>query len=203
MNAPEKFLAGTAAKPATGAPHPHESARAQVAGSATYVDDVPEVRGTLHAAPILSNVARGKLLGVDTRAALAMAGVKGVVLAQDIPGDPFLATFVHDEPVFARDTVEHIGQVVGVVVADTVMQARRAARKVKLDIAPLPAILDVREAVKAQSFVLPPVKVRRGDPEEGIARAPHRLSGALDVGGQEHFYLEGQVGYALPLEQDN
>ncbi|HZN48772.1 MAG TPA: xanthine dehydrogenase molybdopterin binding subunit [Ramlibacter sp.] len=203
MNAPEKFLAGTAAKPATGAPHPHESARAQVAGGATYIDDVPEVRGTLHAAPILSNVARGKLLGVDTRAALAMAGVKGVVLAQDIPGDPFLATFVHDEPVFARDTVEHIGQVVGVVVADTVMQARRAARKVKLEVEPLPAILDVREAVKAQSFVLPPVKVRRGDPEQGIARAPHRLSGALDVGGQEHFYLEGQVGYALPLEQDN
>jgi len=203
MNAPEKFLAGAGAKPATGVPHPHESARAQVAGGATYIDDVPEVRGTLHAAPILSNVARGKLLGVDTSAALAMPGVRGVVLAQDIPGDPVLATFVHDEPVFARDTVEFIGQVVGLVVADTVMQARRAARKVKLAIEPLPAILDVREAVAAQSFVLPPVTVRRGDPEQGIARAPHRLCGTLEVGGQEHFYLEGQVGYALPLEQDN
>jgi xanthine dehydrogenase large subunit len=203
MNAPEKFLAGTPAKPATGTPHPHESARAQVAGGATYIDDVPEVRGTLHAAPILSNVARGKLLGVDASAALALPGVMGVVLAQDIPGDPVLATFVHDEPVFARDTVEFVGQVVGVVVAETVMQARRAARKVKLKIEPLPAILDVREAVAAQSFVLPPVTVRRGEPEQGIARAPHRLSGALEVGGQEHFYLEGQVGYALPLEQDN
>ena len=203
MNAPEKFLAGQAAPPATGTPQAHESARAQVAGTATYVDDVPEVRGTLHAAPILSNVARGKLLGVDTTQALAMPGVKGVVLADDIPGDPILSTFVHDEPVFARDTVEFVGQVVGVVVAETVMQARRAARKVKLEIEPLPAILDVREAVRAQSFVLPPVTVRRGDPEQGIARAPHRLSGSLDVGGQEHFYLEGQVGYALPLEQDN
>lgn len=203
MNAPEKFLAGTAAQPAAGRSVPHESARAQVAGAATYVDDVPEVKGTLHAAPILSRVARGRLLGVDASQALRMPGVKGVVLAQDIPGDPILATFVHDEPIFARDTVEFVGQVVGLVVADTVMQARRAARKVHLQVEPLPAVLDVREAMQARSFVLPPVTVRRGAPEERIAQAPHRLTGQLDVGGQEHFYLEGQVGYALPLEQDN
>ncbi|MDE2607410.1 MAG: xanthine dehydrogenase molybdopterin binding subunit [Burkholderiales bacterium] len=203
MNAPEKFLAGTAAQPATGSSQPHESARAQVAGGATYVDDVPEVRGTLHAAPILSTVAHGRLKGVDAGAALKMPGVRGVVLARDIPGDPVLATFTHDEPIFAREKVEYVGQVVGLVVADTVMQARRAARQVKLAIDPLPAVLDVREAVKAQSFVLPPVTVRRGEPEQALARAPHRLAGSLEVGGQEHFYLEGQVGYALPLEQDN
>jgi xanthine dehydrogenase large subunit len=202
MNAPEKFLAQTAAKPAVGQSHVHESARAQVAGGATYIDDIPEVKGTLHAAPILSNVARGKLLGVDAGAALKMPGVRDVILAADVPGDPILATFIHDEPVFARDTVEFVGQVVGVVVADTVMQARRAARKVQLQIEPLPAIVDVREALAAQSFVLPPVTVRRGEPEQGIARARHTLAGSLEVGGQEHFYLEGQVAYALPLEQD-
>jgi len=200
MNAPEKFLAASA-RPATGSPLFHESARAQVAGTATYVDDVPEVKGTLHAAPILSDVARGRLLGVDAAEALKMDGVRDVILARDIPGDPVFPTFAHDETIFARDTVEFIGQVVGVVVAETVMQARRAARKVKLQIEPLPAIIDVREALAAQSFVLPPVTVRRGDPEQGIARAPHRLAGSLEVGGQEHFYLEGQVGYALPLEQ--
>ena len=202
MNAPEKYLATPAAQPAPGSPLVHESARAQVAGGATYIDDIAEVKGTLHAAPILSNVARGTLRGVDATDALGMPGVRGVVLAADIPGDPILATFVHDEPVFAIDTVEHVGQVIGLVVADTVMQARRAARKVKLDIAPQPAVLDVREALKAQSFVLPPVTVRRGEPEQRIAQAPHRLAGSLEVGGQEHFYLEGQVAYALPLEQD-
>jgi xanthine dehydrogenase large subunit len=203
MNAPEKFLATPDAKAAVGSSRIHESAGAQVAGSATYIDDMPEVKGTLHAAPILSSVARGRLRGIDSAQALQMPGVRGVVLAQDIPGDPILATFVHDEPIFALDTVEFAGQVIGLVVADTVMQARRAARKVKLDIEPLPAILDVREAVKQQSFVLKPVTVRRGDPERGIAQAPHTLRGSLEVGGQEHFYLEGQVGYALPLEQDN
>ncbi len=188
--------------PAVGRSRPHESARAQVAGTATYIDDLPEVRGTLHAAPILSTVAHGLLKGVDTAAAMAMPGVRGVVLAEDIPGDPVLATFVHDEPVFARGKVEHVGQVIGLVVADTVMQARRAARQVQVEIEPLPAVLDVRQAHAAQSYVLPPVKVRRGDPEGALARAEHRLAGQLEVGGQEHFYLEGQIAYALPLEQD-
>ncbi|NKE68071.1 xanthine dehydrogenase molybdopterin binding subunit [Ramlibacter sp. RBP-2] len=192
----------TSGGPACGVPRPHESARAQVAGSATYVDDIPEVKGTLHAAPILSTVAHGRLLAVDASAALAMAGVRGVVLADDIPGDPVLATFVHDEPVFARETVNHVGQVIGIVVADSVMQARRAARQVQVQIEPLPAVLSPREAHAAQSYVLPPVTVRRGEPEAALARSAHRLSGQLEVGGQEHFYLEGQVAYALPLEQD-
>ena len=192
----------TAGGPACGVARPHESARAQVAGAATYVDDIPEVKGTLHAAPILSTVAHGRLLGVDTAAALAMPGVRGVVLSQDIPGDAVLATFVHDEPVFARDTVNHVGQVIGIVVADSVMEARRAARQVQVQIEPLPAILSPREAHAAQSYVLPPVTVRRGEPEAALARSAHRLTGQLEVGGQEHFYLEGQVAYALPLEQD-
>ena len=160
------------------------------------------MKGTLHAAPILSTVAHGRLLGVDTAAALAMPGVRGVVLSQDIPGDAVLATFVHDEPVFARDTVNHVGQVIGIVVADSVMEARRAARQVQVQIEPLPAILSPREAHAAQSYVLPPVTVRRGEPEAALARSAHRLTGQLEVGGQEHFYLEGQVAYALPLEQD-
>jgi xanthine dehydrogenase large subunit len=199
MNAPEKFLAQTA--PASGVSRHHESARAQVAGAAPYVDDIPEVKGTLHAAPIMSNVAHGRLRGVDAATALAMPGVRGIVLAGDIPGDPVLAAFAHDEPIFASDLVQHIGQVVGVIVADTVMQARRAARKVKLNIDPLPALLTPREAHAAQSYVLPPVTVRRGEPEAAMKKSAHTLSGQLEVGGQEHFYLEGQVAYALPLEQ--
>jgi xanthine dehydrogenase large subunit len=188
--------------PAAGVSRPHESAAAQVAGAATYVDDIPEVRGTLHAAPILSTVAHGRLLGVDTAAALAMPGVVDVVLVADIPGDPMLAAFAGDEPVFARDTVQHIGQVIGLVLARTVMQARRAARKVQLTIEALPAVLTVQEALKAQSYVLPPVFVRRGDADRALATAQHRLDGTLEVGGQEHFYLEGQIAYVLPQEQN-
>ncbi len=187
--------------PSTGASRIHESARAQVAGSATYIDDIPEARGTLHAAPILSPVAHGRLRGVHTQAAQALPGVRGVVLAADIPGDPLLATFVHDEPIFALETVQHVGQVIGLVVADSAMAARRAARQVQIDIDPLPAWLDARAAHAAQSYVLPPVVVRRGAADSALAASRHRLDGQLEVGGQEHFYLEGQVAYALPLEQ--
>ncbi len=202
MNAPSDPLIATAGLPAAGTSHPHESARSQVQGRAPYVDDLPELKGTLHAAPVMSPVAHGRLRGIDAAAALALPGVVGVVTAADIPGDPILATFVHDEPVLARDQVEHIGQVVALVVAQDVLQARRAARLVQLDIEPLPAILTVREALAAGSQVLPTVTVRRGEPEAALARSAHTLAGTLVVGGQEHFYLEGQVAYALPQEQD-
>lgn len=186
---------------AAGRSQQHESAAAQVAGAATYIDDLPEVRGTLHAAPILSPVAHGRLRGLDTRAALAVPGVRDVIVSADVPGDKLLAAFAHDEPVFAFDTVQHVGQVLGLVVADSVMAARRAARLVKADIEALPAVLTPRAAHAAQSYVLPPVTVRRGDPEAALQGALHTLSGSLEVGGQEHFYLEGQIAYALPLEQ--
>jgi len=187
---------------AAGQGSPHESARAHVAGSATYVDDIREARGTLHAAPILSSVAHGRLLGVDYAAALAMPGVRDVVLAVDIPGDGRFGNFAHDEPVFATGTVQHVGQVIGLVVADTVMQARRAARQVVCRIEALPAILTTQQAMQAHSQVLPPIFVRRGDAAAALKSAPHRLQGTLEVGGQEHFYLEGQVAYVLPQEQN-
>lgn len=180
---------------------PHESAAAQVAGAAPYVDDLPELRGTLHAAPILSPVAHGRLRGLDATAALGLSGVRGLVLAADVPGTPVFPTPAHDEPIFAQGEVHYAGQVIGLVVAETLQQARRAAAQVKPDIEPLPALLDVRAALAAQSFVLPPVRVVRGDAQAALARAPHRLQGRFEVGGQEHFYLEGQVAYAVPQEQ--
>ncbi len=187
---------------AAGVSQYHESARAQVSGAVNYIDDLPEVRGTLHAAPIMSTLAHGKLLGVDVSAALAMPGVVDVILASDIPGDKMLAAFAGDEPVFAMDTVQFIGQVVGVVVAKTVMQARKAARKIKLNIEPLPAILTVQQSLDAKSYVLPPVYVRRGDAQAALQTSQHTLNGTLEVGGQEHFYLEGQIAYVLPQEQN-
>ena len=193
--------AGVAVR-AAGRAQPHESARAQVAGAATYVDDIAEARGTLHAAPILSTAAHGRLIGIDSRAAAAMPGVRAILTAADLPGDKLLAAFAHDEPVFAIDTVQHIGQVIGLVVATSANAARHAARKVVLDIEPLPAVLSPREAHAAASYVLPPVTVTRGDPQNALLASAHRLAGSMEVGGQEHFYLEGQVAYALPLEQN-
>ena len=98
--------------------------------------------------------------------------------------------------------MQFVGQVVALVVADDVMTARRAARLVKLDIEPLDAVLSVHEAHALEHYVLPPVHVKRGDAAAALKRAPHQLEGRFEVGGQEHFYLEGQIAYVLPLEQN-
>ena len=202
MNAPDTALLQRQTTSAAGASRFHESAHAQVAGAATYIDDIPEVRGTLHAAPVCSPVAHGRLSGFDTAEALALPGVRAFVGAADVPGDPILAAFGHDEPVFAQDSVQFLGQVMGLIVADDAMTARRAARLVKPRIEPLHPVLSVHEAHELKSYVLPPVHVARGDAAAALARAPHTLDGEFEVGGQEHFYLEGQIAYALPLEQN-
>jgi len=186
---------------ASGRSVPHDSAAAQVAGLAPYLDDLPEWRGTRHAAPVCSPVAHGRLRGIDPSAALALPGVRAFIGPDDIPGDPVLAAFAHDEPVFAQGTVQFLGQVGGLIVADDAMTARRAARLVRWDIEPLPAVLDVHTAHTQRSYVLPPVRVARGDAEAALARAPHVLEDRFEVGGQEHFYLEGQIACARPLEQ--
>jgi xanthine dehydrogenase large subunit len=128
--------------------------------------------------------------------------VLAVVTAADIPGDPILAAFAHDEPILAQDTVQYAGQVLGLVVARDVTTARAAARAVQARIDPWPAVLDARAAHAQRQYVLPPVHVRRGDAAAAIAQAPHRLTGSFAVGGQEHYYLEGQVALAIPQEQD-
>jgi xanthine dehydrogenase large subunit len=180
----------------------HESARAHAQGGATYVDDLPVLRGTLYAAPVLSPVPHGTLNAIDDSQALMMQGVVRIVTSRDIPGDALIASFAHDEPILAIDKVEHVGQVVALVVATSMNVARRAARLVKLDISPLPSIQTIAQAVAAKSWVLPPVVVQRGDAANALSWSKHQLSGSLCIGGQEHFYLEGQVAYVIPKEQN-
>jgi xanthine dehydrogenase large subunit len=180
----------------------HESAKAQVAGAASYIDDLPVFQGTLYAAPVMSSVAHGRLKGIDSSAAFTMPGVVRVIHSNDIRGDKLIASFSHDEPILAFETVHHVGQVVAIVVAESINIARRAARLVKLDIELLPAILTIGQAVAQKSWVLPPVEVKRGDALAAINWAKNQMTGSLEVGGQEHFYLEGQVAYAVPQEQN-
>jgi xanthine dehydrogenase large subunit len=183
-----------------GQPAPHDSAHLHVAGRATYVDDIPEVRGTLHLAPVLSPHAHAMLHGIDAAAARALPEVIDVLDWRDVPGDNALGPVLHDEPVLPQHVLEYRGQPVALVLARTVKAARVAARAVRIDATPLPAILDVDTAIAQASQVLPPLTVVRGAPDAKLAAAPHRVEGELRIGGQEHFYLEGQVAYAVPRE---
>ncbi len=185
-----------------GVPHPHESAHLHVAGEATYVDDMPELAGTLHAALGLSPLAHGTLVGIDLAAVRALPGVVDAFGARDIPGRNDCGPVVHDDPILADGTVQYLGQPVFAVLAHTRDAARRAAARAKqvLAIEPLPPVLSAREAHALRRYVLPPMHLVRGDAQAAIAASPRRLAGSLSVGGQEQFYLEGQIAYAIALE---
>jgi xanthine dehydrogenase large subunit len=196
----EPFLRSAAKGPAAFEPHPHESAHLHVAGEATYVDDIREAAGTLHCALGLSERAHARIRSIDLECVRAAPGVVAVLTAADIPGENDCGPIVHDDPILADGLVQYVGQPVFAVVATSYRAARRAARAAAIDYDDLPAVLTPQEAKARGSYVIPPLRLVRGDPAAAIANAPHRLAGEWFVGGQEHFYLEGQVAYAIPKE---
>ena len=185
---------------AVGVPVAHESAVLHVLGQATYTDDIAEVRGTLHGALGLSIKPHARITSVDFSKVRAAAGVIAVFGAADIPGLNDCGPILHDDPIFADGLVMYVGQPIFLVVAATHDQARRAARLADVTYDELPAILTPQAAKAAQSFVLPPMHLVRGQFQQAFEAAPHSIKGELYVGGQEQFYLEGQIAYAIPKE---
>ncbi len=179
---------------------PHESAALHVAGEATYIDDMPELQGTLHAALGLSSQAHARIKSIDLTAVKQAPGVVAVYTAEDIPGTNDCGPILHDDPILAEGEVFYIGQPVFAVIAETRDQARRAAKLGVIEYDVLPAVLDELEAHKNESYVLPPMHLVRGTPEQKLAASEHRIKGEFRVKGQEQFYLEGQIAYVVPKE---
>ncbi len=179
----------------------HDSARKHVSGEAIYIDDMAEPAGTLHACLGLSEVAHGAITGFDLSDVRAAPGVVAVLTANDVPGDNDMSpTGLHDEPILADGRVQFFGQPVFAVIAETREAARRACRLAKIDYAEEPALIDVADAADDAKLVTAPLKLERGDSAAAIAAAPHTVRGQMRVGGQDHFYLEGQIAFALPGE---
>jgi xanthine dehydrogenase large subunit len=145
-------------------------------------------------------VAHASIRQMDLKAALGAAGVAAVVGAKDIPGKNDIAPIVPGEPLFPEQIITHAGQPLAAIAAETEDQARAAARLIVVDFEPLPPILDVADALEKKSFLTAPMTCARGDVARGLLQSPHRLHGEFRVGGQEHFYLEGQVCLTVPGE---
>ena len=178
----------------------HDSALKHATGEARYADDIPDVPGTLHAALVLSAVPHGRIESLDMASARAMPGVVAVLSARDIPGENDVAPAAKGEPLFAEALIEFAGQPLAMVIAATRDDALRAAAAVKAQVAPLDPVLTIERALELGQNVVPPQVIRRGDAASAIAAAPRRLSAEFRAGGQEHFYLEGQVALATPGE---
>lgn len=179
---------------------PHESAHLHVAGEAAYVDDLAEQAGTKFIALGLSQCAHSRIKTLDLSAVKSAAGVVAVLTANDIPGTNDCGPIIKDDPILADGLVQYIGQPIFAVVATSFMAARKAVRHAVVDYDELPAILDISTAKREQSWVIPPMQLQRGNPAQAMNVATHRMSGEFSVGGQEQFYLEGQISYAAPRE---
>ena len=179
----------------------HDSGFKHVSGEAVYVDDIPEPTRCLHLYAAMSEHAHARLITLDVSAVRTMPGVACVLTADDIPGQNDVSpTGTGDDPCLAEGMVHFLGQPLFAVAAESIEQARAAATRAVVEMEPLEAILSIEQALESRSFVLEPHTMRRGAPEQALASAPHRLSGRIHIGGQDHFYLEGQVSLAIPME---
>ncbi|MDP2698944.1 xanthine dehydrogenase molybdopterin binding subunit [Thalassospira sp.] len=179
----------------------HDSGPKHVTGEAVYVDDINEPLGTLHLAPGGATIAHGRITKMDLSKVRSAPGVVCVLTADDIPGvNDISPAHTHDEPVLPDGLVQFYGQPVFCVAAETREQARAAARLAVIDYDELPAILSIDEALAQQLYVAPPHVMRRGDATLALSRAPRRRAGRMHIGGQDHFYLEGQVSLVVPME---
>ena len=180
----------------------HESAHLHVAGEARYVDDVPTPPNAVHVALGLSSRAHARIISMDLGAVRAYPGVVCVLTAQDIAHHNQISSVgAGDEPLLAEDHVFFCGQPLFAVVAQTRQAARHAAVLARVDYEELPAVLNIEQArAQGSALVCRSLEMTRGDAPGALARAPHRLAGQLVIGGQEHFYLEGQAALAWPGE---
>ena len=197
MNVSPEFptAAGTAEVGRTVA---HDSAEAHVKGAAHYVDDMLEPAGTVHLAPGYAAESCGRITGIDLSAVEAAPGVVRVLTANDIPGVNDCSPAMGDDPILADSEIVFHGQVVFAVVAESRDAARRAARLAKMTVAADKPAVTVEDGEATGDTVLPPYEFKCGSPQDALEAATNRLDGSLRIGGQEHFYLEGQVSMAIP-----
>ncbi|MCX7567341.1 xanthine dehydrogenase molybdopterin binding subunit [Sulfitobacter sp. F26169L] len=182
-------------------PLPHDAAHLHVTGAARYVDDIATPAGTLHLAFGLSTLARGKITRMDLSAVRAAADVVAVLTSADLPFANDVSPSNHDEPLLADGSVHYVGQPLFVVIANSHLAARKAARLAEVETDAETPILTIDQAMAANSrFEEGPRIYAKGDAPAALKNAPHRLSGKIEIGGQEHFYLEGQAALALPGE---
>ncbi len=180
---------------------PHDAAALHVTGAARYVDDVPMPAGTLHLAFGTSEIAHGTLADLDLSAVRSADGVVAVLTADDMPFENDVSPSVHDEPMLCTGEIMYYGMPLFLVVATSHHAARHAAAKAKASFDALPAILTIDDALAVDSrFEDVPRIYEKGALEDGFAAASHRISGSFEMGGQEHFYLEGQAALAMPQE---
>ncbi|NYS61224.1 xanthine dehydrogenase molybdopterin binding subunit [Vreelandella salicampi] len=184
----------------------HESAIKHVTGRAAYIDDLKAPADTLHIALGLSKVAHGRLTRLDLARIRALPGVVDAVGVDDVPGHTDIGPVFPGDPIFVEEEISYAGQVLFAVAAESYRAAREAVKAAfdadMLTLEAQPPSLDPVAAAERGEFVRPTHVQQRGDWEKALADAAHVIEGEQFVGGQEHFYLEGQACLVTPTEDE-
>ena len=186
----------------------HDSAVGHVTGESAFLDDVPPLHGELIASIVPSPLAHGRLISIDVSAARAIPGVHAVLTAADIKGHNKFGPVFKDEnlivPVWTGDDAEQaamfVGQPLAILAAENAAALDAARKAVRFEMTELPPIFTIDEAIERESFIGKPRQMARGDVDAGFAQADDIIEGTLDVGGQEHFYLESMICVVVPGE---
>ena len=203
MTVAKNKQSGAEAKGGVGQGEPHDSAQKHVTGEAIYIDDLAEPADLLHVQLGLSTRAHARIRSMDLSLVRNAPGVVGVFTAKDIPGGNDVSPMMGDDPLFADKLVQYWGQSLFAVAANSRIEARAAVQLAKIDYEDLSPILTIEQAVEQKNFLYAPYEMLRGAPDDAIKKAAHSLSGEIEIGGQEHFYLEGQAAMAVPGEDSD
>ncbi len=184
----------------------------QALGEKPFVDDM-SAPGMLHAATLLSPHPRAKVLGIDTSAAQAMAGVERIFTAVDVPGQRGTGLAIPDLPIFVAvgETTCCVGDILALVVADTAYHARQAADKIKVDYEVYEPVTDPFEAMlpgapqvhapgnlHVHPNLLDVTAFSRGDVDAALAASAHVIEQTFATQPVEPAFLEPEACLAIP-----
>jgi xanthine dehydrogenase large subunit len=178
----------------------HDSAVGHVSGQSRFLDDCAPLAGELVAGIVPSPVAHGRIVKLDVSAARAVPGVLAVLTHSDVPGHNLFGPAFKDEHLIAEDEIVFLGQPLAIIAAESESALQQARNAVVTEIKGLPSLFSIDQAISADSFLGQPRLIERGDVDSALASAPHAIEGVLDIGGQDHFYLESQIAIAIPGE---
>ena len=185
-----------------GKSHKHDSAPLHTTGEARYIDDIVLPEGALHTAIGGSDIACGEILSIDLSEVKKASGVVDVITASDIPAKHDIGPVFECDLLLTDSKVEYHSQPIFAVVATDYISAKKAVKLAKVEYKEEKPLLDLQESIDKAIYVRPPHGMSCGNAQKAIESAPHKITGTLNIGGQDHLYLEGQASIAIP-EEDN
>lgn len=198
---------------------PRIDARGKVTGEAPYSGDLSR-QGMLHMKMLFADRPHARVKWIRTEKAEAAPGVVAVYTSRDVPLNEYGLQW-QDQPVLCgpiveggkpgTDVVRFIGDQVAAVVAQTEAQAAAAVKLIEVGYEDLPLVLDPVEAMKpdaprvhehiGDSNICVHYKIRKGNVEEGFAKADVIVEGEYRTPVQEHAYLQPEAGLAYIDEE--